>query len=111
MGGSLHIKRVLLIMKTQISQVKEFNSLPCIGRCNTLDLLKSFLSYESQLSGACAYMGVVDGCRKADLFFLDSEIHIWLAGIFDGCDILFINMAGNTPFHSIHTHVIISQVL
>ena len=24
---------------------------------------------------------------------------------------LFINMAGNTPFHSIHTHVIISQVL
>ena len=67
MGGRLHIKRVLLIMKTQISQVKEFNSLPCIGRCNTLDLLKSFLSYESPLSGACAYMGVVDGCQIAGI--------------------------------------------
>ena len=35
MGDSLNIKRVLLIMKKQISQVKEFNNLQCVERCKT----------------------------------------------------------------------------
>ena len=50
--GSLNIKKkVLLIKGKQVSWVKEFSTVLCMGRCKSLGSLKSFLSYESQLSG------------------------------------------------------------
>ena len=50
-ADSLNIKRLLLIKRNQISQVKEFSIL-CVGRCKPLGWLSSFLSYVPQLSGA-----------------------------------------------------------
>ena len=44
-AGNLNIKRLLLIQKTQISHVKRFGDLLCMGRGKCLGLLKSFLSY------------------------------------------------------------------
>ena len=51
-AGSLNIKILLLIMENQISQVKEFYTFLCMGRCKSLGSLKSFLSYASLLSEA-----------------------------------------------------------
>ena len=51
-AGSLNIKILLLIMEHQISQVKEFYTFLCMGRCKSLGSLKSFLSYASLLSEA-----------------------------------------------------------
>ena len=51
-ADSLNIKTVLLIKEDQISQVKEFSAFLCMGRCKSLGLLKSFLWYVPQLSGA-----------------------------------------------------------
>ena len=88
--GSLNIKRLLLIMENQISQVKEFSALLCMGRLKSLGLLKLFLSYASQLSGTrCSPGGLADGCQIVFLGCpLGSEIHNWRAGITDCCDIL-----------------------
>ena len=41
--GSRNIKRLLLIKENQISQVKEVSAFLCMGRCKSLDSLKSFL--------------------------------------------------------------------
>ena len=49
--GNLNIKRLLLIKKKQISQVKESCPFLCTVRCKNLGLLKLFLPYASQLSG------------------------------------------------------------
>ena len=49
-AGSLNIKRLLLIKENQVSQIKEFGALLCMGKCKHLGLLKSFLLYA--LSGA-----------------------------------------------------------
>ena len=55
-AGNLNIKRSLLIKENQISHIKGFatlfffTTLLCKGRCKYLGLLKSFLSYTSQLS-------------------------------------------------------------
>jgi len=65
-AGSLIIKRLLVIKENQISQVKEFSTFLCMGRCKTLVSLKSFLSYASQLSGASI------------LFFLNLHHREWL---------------------------------
>ena len=35
-AGSLNIKRLLLIRENQISQVKEFSTFLCVGRCGRL---------------------------------------------------------------------------
>ena len=42
-AGSLNIKRLLLIKENQLSQVKEFSTFLCVGRCKNLGLLKSCL--------------------------------------------------------------------
>ena len=49
-ASSLNIKRLLLIMKNQISQVKEFSTFLCTKRCKSLGSQKSWLSYASQLA-------------------------------------------------------------
>ena len=43
---------IIVSKENQISQVKEFRAFLCMGRCESLGELKSFLSYASQLSGA-----------------------------------------------------------
>ena len=43
---------LLLIKENQTSQVKEFSTFPCMGRCKSLGSLKSFLWCAPQLSGA-----------------------------------------------------------
>ena len=48
-AGSLNIKRLLLIKENQISQ--EFITFLCMDKLKSLGLLKSFLSYASQLCG------------------------------------------------------------
>ena len=55
-AGSLNIKRLLLIKENQISQVKEFSTFLCIGRCKSLSSLESFLPYASQLSGPVSFI-------------------------------------------------------
>ena len=53
-AGSLSIKRLLLIKKNQISQVKEFRTFLCMGRFKSLGSLKLILLYVSQLTwGQC----------------------------------------------------------
>ena len=42
----------LLIKENQISQVEEFSGFLCMGRCRSVGLLKSFVSYPLQLSRA-----------------------------------------------------------
>ena len=39
-ADSMNIKRLLLMKENQISQVKEFSTLLCKGRCKRLGLLK-----------------------------------------------------------------------
>ena len=51
-AGSLNIKRLLLIKGRQISQVKEFSSFLCMGRCKSPGSLTSFFPHASPLSGA-----------------------------------------------------------
>ena len=51
-AGTRNIKRLLLIKENQMSQVKEFSTFLCMGRCKSLGSLKSFLLYASQRSGA-----------------------------------------------------------
>ena len=41
--NSQYIKRLLLTKENQTSQVKEFSAFLCMGRCKSLDSLKSFL--------------------------------------------------------------------
>ena len=50
-AGSLNFKRWLLVKENQITQVKEFSTLLCMGRCKSLGSLKSFLWYAPELSG------------------------------------------------------------
>ena len=42
-AGSQNIKSLLVIKENQISQVKEFSTFLCMGRCKSLGSLKSFL--------------------------------------------------------------------
>ena len=42
--GSLNIKRLILMKGNHISQVKEFSTFLCMGRCKNMDSLKLFLS-------------------------------------------------------------------
>ena len=53
--GSLKMKILLLIKEKQISQVKKFSHFLCMEKYKSLGLLKSFLSYVSQLSWAGSY--------------------------------------------------------
>ena len=43
------IKRLLLVKENQISCLKKFSALTCMERCKHSGLLKSVLSYASQL--------------------------------------------------------------
>jgi len=43
-AGSLNVKRLWLIKENQTSQIKEFSTSLCMGRCKSLGSLKSFLS-------------------------------------------------------------------
>ena len=103
-AGNLNIKRLLLIQKTQISPVKRFGDVLCMGRGKCLALQKPFFSYLRGANPAffiahnlipglpSETAGVVDGCPSqppssladvADglmlvaLFHLDSGIFIW----------------------------------
>ena len=51
-AGNLNIQKLLLMKENQISQVKEFSTFLCMGRCKGLGSLKSFLGYAPQLSEA-----------------------------------------------------------
>ena len=88
-------------MKTQISQVEEFNNLPCIGRCKTLDLLKSFPSYDSQLSGASLTWEWLMAARWQAFFFLGSGI--LLLGLRNS------HLKGQNPWWLWHTCLLIQQ--
>ena len=98
---SLNNKRLLLIKESQISQIKEFSTVLYVGGCKCLGLLKSFLSYAFQLSGASILLlafhnlrvAVKDSCWIAGIVLLfghsqGPEIHIWRPEITGGCDIL-----------------------
>ena len=50
--GSQCIRKLLLTKENQTSQVNEFSTFLCMGRCKSLGSLKSVLSYAPQLSGA-----------------------------------------------------------
>ena len=50
--GSQCIRKLLLTKENQTSQVNEFSTSLCMGRCKSLGSLKSVLSYAPQLSGA-----------------------------------------------------------
>jgi len=98
----------LLIKENQISEVKKFSAFLYVGRCETLGSLKLFLSYASQ-PGA-------DGCRCH--FFTHPTptptptplLSAFRAQKFTfgrpestmAVTSLFIDMAGNTPFHISH---------
>ncbi|XP_043737882.1 uncharacterized protein LOC122680493 [Cervus elaphus] len=125
-AGSLNIKRLLLVKENQLSQVKEFSSFLCMGRCKSLGLLKAFFSYAPQLSGGSIlrfdlicdliFTSLVpqlmdhrewlqpDSCWIAGIVLpgcpLSSEIHIWRAGLDVGRDILFNDMVGLPRWHS-----------
>ena len=51
-AGTLNIRRLALIKKNQVSQVEEFSTFLCMGRCRSLGSLNSLLSCSSQLPGA-----------------------------------------------------------
>ena len=48
-SGNMNIKRLLLVKENQISCLKKFSALTCMERCKHSGLLKSVLSYASQL--------------------------------------------------------------
>ena len=50
-GQVVWTSEVYFVNFHQVSQVKRFSAFLCMGRCKSLGLLKSFLSYASQLSG------------------------------------------------------------
>ena len=55
-AGSLNIKRLLIIKENQIFQAKEFRTFVCMGRCKSLDSLRSFLWYAPRLLGPVSYI-------------------------------------------------------
>ena len=62
--GSQKVKRLLLMKENQISQGNEFSAFLCMGRCRSLDSLKSFLWYALCLgSVSCLFSSWVPlGC-------------------------------------------------
>ena len=112
-AGSLNIKRVLQIKENQTSQVKEFSTFLCMGRCKSRGWLNSLLLQASQLFcvnilcfhilssfGAycrewlkpddCQIAGIVlfPGCPQAHTGRLQSLMTVTS---------LFTDMAGNSP--------------
>ena len=55
-ASSWNIKKWLLIKENQVSQVKELGAFLHVGRCNSLDSLKSFLWYAPQYLGPVSCM-------------------------------------------------------
>ena len=88
----------IIVNWKQTSQVKEFSTFLCIGRCNGLGSLKSAPSYASQLSGAsilCCHilassrLPVGSGCSlMAPGSCRSSSWMPWRAEIADDCDFL-----------------------
>ena len=117
---SLNIKRLLLIKENQISQFKKFSAFLYMGRCKSLDLLKSFLSRASQPSGASSlqfdysysqflahhrewWQLVVEARLLSDSRHCSSWAQKFISGGLDSRmpgTSLFIEMAGNIAFHS-----------
>ena len=56
---------LLWIKKKQVSQIKEYSTLLCMGRCKCLGTLKSLPSYASRLSGASTLLLVSHGLSPA----------------------------------------------
>ena len=84
--SSQNTQRLLWIKENQISQVKEFSTLLCTGRCKSLDSLKSFLWCAPYL------------CRANTLCFLIlSFLRVYRWGLTTVSDDL---MAGNIMFLS-----------
>ena len=98
---------LLWIKKKQVSQIKEYSTLLCMGRCKCLGTLKSLPSYASQLSGASTLLLVSHGLSPACTLttvsavagagpqaLLSVSAHLGLRHshlepqIADGCDIL-----------------------
>ena len=72
-----------------------------MGRCKSLGLLKSFLSYASQLSGASAHHG--EWLMAPDRRHCSSWTQKFTFGgpeSLMAMTFLFIDVTGNTPFHS-----------
>ena len=72
-----------------------------MGRCKSLGLLKSFLSYASQLSGASAHHG--EWLMAPDRRHCSSWTQKFTSGgpeSLMAMTFLFIDVTGNTPFHS-----------
>ena len=97
--GSLNIERLLLIKGNQISQVKEFSTVLCMGRHKSLDSVNLFFTSASQLSGAstlyaeflrtqCRGWLRSDGCHITVLLSFLSAFRRWRTGIAEDCDIL-----------------------
>ena len=63
-AGSLNVKRLLLTKENQTSQVKEFSAFLCMGRCESLGSLKSFLRYVPQVPGASILSFLRAQCRE-----------------------------------------------
>ena len=53
--GNLNTKTLLLIKENQISQVKEFGTRLCMGRCKSLGSLKLFLDIHLNYTGPGSY--------------------------------------------------------
>ena len=100
-ASSLNIKKLLSVKENHISQVKEFRVFLCMGKCKSLGLLKSFLSYASQLSGASAHPG--EWLMAPDSRHCSSWAQKFTFGgpeSLMAMTVMFIDVTGNTPFHS-----------
>ena len=112
-AGRLNIKRVLRIKENQTSQVKEFSTFLCMGRCKSLGWLKSFLLQAFQLfcvSILCFHILSSVGAYRREWLKPD-DCQIAGSVLFPGCPeahtgrlqslmpvtSLFTDTAGNTP--------------
>ena len=116
--GSPNFKRLLLIKENQISQIKEFSTFLCMGRCKSLGSLKSFPWSAPLLSGAgvlcfhiLSFLGAhprewlqSDGCWMAGVLSFLSSLRAHQLPVSGGYNCwwlwhpLFTDMAGNIPF-------------
>ena len=104
-AGSLNVKRLLLIKGNQMFQVKEVRIFLCMGRRKSLGLLKSVLSYASQLSGASILYSHPEFLKPHGREWPQHDLAaILLSECPEGLELvisvtsLCIDMAGNTSF-------------
>ena len=91
MAGCLNIKILLLMKENQISQAMEFSTFLCMERYKSLGLVKSFLTYASQLSWASIL------CFFHILSFLGAHPREWLVWQSNGYQIAGILLLLECP--------------